>query len=62
MATKTKGVQKRVRELSPGMKLAKPAHSRSGSRLFDEGTKLTGADIDKLKNWNVRSVYVAPDS
>ncbi|GEM_PF-6896200 len=62
MVTKTKGVQKRIRELAPGMELAKAAHSRSGSRLFDEGVTLSGADIDKLKNWNVRSVYVVPET
>lgn len=51
-------VQLRTRKLEAGMVLAKPVHSRDGSRLFPEGQKLGENDIQKLQNWNIRFVYV----
>lgn len=52
--------QKRVRELSPGMKLARDVHSDDGSQLFQSGDTLSSSDIEKLENWNIRLVYVQP--
>ena len=51
-------LQKRVRELESGMELAKPVHDRDGSRLFPAGKKLEADDIERLKQWKIRRVYV----
>ncbi len=61
MAKKVSAVKKRVSRLVPGMKLARSAHSREGTRLFDKDVELTGSDIDKLKKWKVRFVYIYPE-
>ena len=62
MGSKIEAEKKRVTRLVPGMKLARAAHSREGTRLFDKDVELTGSDIDKLKKWNVRFVYIYPES
>jgi len=53
--------EKRVRDLTSGMVLARPVHTTEGSRLFSEGKILEARDIEKLKNWNIRSVFVKPE-
>jgi hypothetical protein len=48
----------RIRNLKTGLILARPIHSESGVRLLPEGKKLNKNDIERLKNWNGRIVYV----
>lgn len=60
MQTEVKAKQVRVKNLAPGMELAKAVHSDGGSRLFEQDVKLTGSDIDRMKKWEVRYVYVKP--
>ncbi len=52
------GVQVRPRRLETGSTLAKAVYSRDGSRLFPEGKELQAPDIEKLKNWKIRYVYI----
>lgn len=47
-----------VDNLEAGMKLAKPVINANGMILFGEGTEVTGAVIERLRNMNVSSVYV----
>ena len=58
---KLEGIQVRSRNLEEGMVLVKPVYSRDGSRLFPEGKNLNGSDIQRLKDWNIRYVYIKPD-
>jgi hypothetical protein len=55
---KETGVQVRPRRLEAGSILAKAVYSRDGSRLFPEGKELQAADIEKLKKWKIRYVYI----
>ncbi len=51
-------VQKRTRQLEPGMILARDVYSNSGCPLINEGKELTQQDIHRLKQRNTRFVYV----
>lgn len=53
-------LQLRVRELEKDMVLARPVYSRNGCTLLQEGKQLTTQDIDRLKRWKKRYVYVVP--
>jgi hypothetical protein len=54
-------MQKRVRNLETGMVLAKPVYSSDGCTLLQEGTVLKSREIERLRGWNKRFVYVRPD-
>lgn len=55
----SKSVQKkRVRELEPGMKLAREVRSDQGHRLFEKGDQLDEEKIRKLEDWKIRLVHV----
>ncbi|MGM0380573.1 MAG: hypothetical protein ACQEP7_01155 [bacterium] len=54
-------IQSRIRELQPGMVLARTVYSRDGCPLLHEGKELTEKDIERLENWRQRFVYVWPD-
>lgn len=52
----------RVDRLEPGMEVARSIHSEGGCRLLSEGDELTYDDIERLKRWKKRSIYiVAPE-
>ena len=53
--------QSRIRELEPGMVLARTVYSSDGCPLLHEGKVLSGRDIERLENWRQRFVYVWPD-
>ena len=53
-------MQKRVRNLETGMVVAKPVYSRDGCTLLQEGKVLNSRDIERLRGWNTRFVYVKP--
>lgn len=48
----------RVDRLEPGMVVARDIHTAEGIRLLSEGDELTFDDIDRLKSWNKRSIYI----
>lgn len=48
----------RVDRLEPGMVVARNIHTDEGIRLLSEGDELTFEDIDRLKQWNKRSIYI----
>lgn len=48
----------RVDRLEPGMVVARDIHTDEGIRLLSEGDELTLDDIDRLKQWNKRSIYI----
>lgn len=50
----------RVRELEPGMVLARNVHSSDGCVLLSEGDQLDIQDIERLKRWKKSYVYVYP--
>ncbi|MFB6346529.1 MAG: hypothetical protein ABEK50_12285 [bacterium] len=51
-------ILKRVDRLEPGMTVARDIHSSKGCRLLSAGDELTYDDIDRLKRWNKRSIYI----
>lgn len=51
-------VRKRVRELEPGMVLARPIHSSNGCRLKQAGDSLDPEDVERLRRWKTGTVYV----
>lgn len=52
----------RVDRLEPGMVVARDIHTDEGIRLLSEGDELSFEDIDRLKQWNKRSIYIkGPD-
>lgn len=53
-------IQLRIRDLETGMVLAKPVYSKDGCTLLNEGNVIDTRDIDRLRQWNKRFVYVLP--
>lgn len=53
-------MQLRVRDLETGMVLARTVYSQDGCTLFKEGKRLDTRDIDRLRMWDKRYVYVKP--
>lgn len=50
--------QIRVRRLKSGMILARDIHSSDGCPLLQAGKELTRKDIERLKRWNKRFVFI----
>jgi hypothetical protein len=48
----------RVRNLKPGLILARPVDSDEGCRLLPKDTVLNQNDIQRLEGWKKRIVYV----
>jgi hypothetical protein len=47
-----------VKDLAPGMKLARPVVNKGGLVMIGEETELTNSLIDKIQRLDVASVYV----
>lgn len=52
----------RVRQLSPGMVLAREVHTDDGSQLFQSGRQLSMEDIDRLNRFDIRAVQIESGS
>lgn len=48
----------RIRELEPGLVLARAVHSSDGTRLKQAGEQLDEEDVNRLRRWKTGSVYV----
>jgi hypothetical protein len=51
-------VRKRIRELEPGMVLARPVHSSNGCRLKQAGEPLDSEDVKRLQRWETGTAYI----
>lgn len=51
-------IEMRIRELEPGLILARAVHSRDGTRLKQAGERLDERDVERLQRWKTGSVYV----
>jgi hypothetical protein len=51
-------VRRRVRELEPGMVLARPVYSSEGCRLMQAGEPLDPGAVERLKRWKTGTVYI----
>ncbi len=57
---KKAALQKRIRQLEPGMVLARTVYSSDGCPLLHEGQELSRREIERLEQWRKRYVYVWP--
>lgn len=48
----------RIRELEPGLILARAVHSSDGTRLKQAGETLDQEDVERLQRWKTGSVHV----
>lgn len=51
-------IEMRIRDLEPGLILARAVHSRDGTRLKQAGERLDERDVKRLQRWKTGSVHV----
>lgn len=51
-------IKVRIRDLEPGLFLARAVHSKDGTRLKQAGERLDEGDVERLQRWKTGSVYV----
>ena len=49
---------KKIEELRPGMRLARPIYNKNGVLLFERDSKITGPGIDSIKNFGLIGLFI----
>ena len=49
---------KKISQLQPGMRLARPIYNKQGVMLYERNTKLTGQGITSIENFGLWGVYI----
>ena len=47
-----------IKDLKPGMRLAKPIYNKLGVMLYDRNTNLTASGISSIENFNLIGLFI----